>query len=184
MNMQKLLITGFMASGKTTFWKKLQNSSSTENYKFYDLDRVIYEHFSHENDSGLNDLIKRVGWETFRRDESGCLSDLLSLNEKQVICLGGGALNKSLINHIYENNYLLVWLDVDFKTCFTRMIKDKVKRPLLDQLSEEALHDLFNQRKSLYSKAQITLSLNDISQITTVHELFAMRQVGRNIIKK
>src|ERR1043165_6880092 len=80
-----LLLTGFMATGKSTIGRRIANTSGLP---FIDLDERI------EAAQGLSvrELFARHGEAHFRAIERQQLEDLLRRAEPAVVALGGGAL--------------------------------------------------------------------------------------------
>lgn len=86
----KILICGFMGSGKTSLLEKLKKNSGSY-AAFHDLDDVLLGRFG-ESFKSLGDLIEYRGWDYFRRVESEVLGEFLSASDENlVLALGGGA---------------------------------------------------------------------------------------------
>ena len=143
----KIVITGFMGSGKTRLARELARRLNLE---MVDLDDRVTER---EGRSPAQ-LIVDEGEEAFRLIESDVLRELLATDGTQVIALGGGAwiveANRELIN---EYRCLSVWLDAPFEVCWARIETSSEDRPL--GRTREQAQTLYDQRKPVYRLAKI-----------------------------
>jgi shikimate kinase len=151
-NNRRIVITGFMGSGKTSLAKALARRLECEST---DLDDEITD----ANGRSPGEIISQDGEPGFRTIESEILRRTLE-NEVRVIALGGGAWtisgNRDLIA---EFNCFTVWLDVPFDVCWNRIAAAGVHRPLAPERQQAAW--LFEQRRALYSLAELRLEAND-----------------------
>src|SRR5882762_3930795 len=124
MNHQRLIIIGFMASGKTTMAHHLARKL---NCSGIDLDELI----ARRERRTPQEIIEQDGEEGFRRIETEALREVLSDASVQVIALGGGAWtvaeNRKLIA---QQGALTVWLDAPFELCWKRIEAGQATRPL------------------------------------------------------
>jgi shikimate kinase len=143
----KIVITGFMGSGKTRLARELAHRLNLE---MIDLDDRINQR---EGRSPAQ-LIVDEGEKAFRSIESDVLRALLETDGSRVIALGGGAwiveANRDLIN---EYGCLSVWLDVPFEVCWARIETSGDDRPL--GRTRERAQALYDQRKPVYQLAKI-----------------------------
>jgi len=143
----KIVITGFMGSGKTRLARELARRLDLE---MVDLDDRVTER---EGRSPAQ-LIVDEGEEAFRLTESDVLRELLAADGAEVIALGGGAwiveANRDLIN---EYRCLSVWLDAPFEVCWARIETSSEDRPL--GRTREQAQALYDQRKPVYQFAKI-----------------------------
>lgn len=143
----KIVITGFMGSGKTRLARELARRL---NLKMIDLDDRVTER---EGRSPAQ-LIVDEGEEAFRLIESDVLRELLETDGTCVIALGGGAwivdANRQLID---EYGCLSVWLDVPFEVCWSRIETSEEDRPL--GKTREQAQTRYDQRKPVYQLAKI-----------------------------
>ena len=143
----KIVITGFMGSGKTRLARELARRLNLE---MIDLDDRVTER---EGRSPAQ-LIVDEGEEAFRVIESDVLRELLETDGAGVIALGGGAWivdgNRQLID---EYGCLSVWLDVPFEVCWTRIETSEDDRPL--GRTRDQAKALYDQRKPVYQLAKI-----------------------------
>ena len=143
----RIVITGFMGSGKTRVARELARRLNVE---MADLDERIIER---EGRSPAQ-LIVDDGEEAFRVIESDVLGELLEKDSARVIALGGGAWiqeeNRNLIN---EHGCVSVWLDVPFEVCWARIETSGEDRPL--GKTREQAQTLFDQRRPIYQLSDI-----------------------------
>lgn len=127
--MKKIILTGYMGSGKTTIGTKLCQNLNLE---FIDLDAFI------ETKEGLkiSEIFNHKGEIYFRKQESIWFNHLLNENKSLIISLGGGTLCYSN-NHLYlqDDNILSFYLKASIKT-LTNRLKQRSERPLLDNIND------------------------------------------------
>ena len=147
----KIVITGFMGSGKTRLARELARRLNLE---MVDLDERIIER---EGRSPAQ-LIDDEGEDAFRLIESEVLRELLQTDGAHVIALGGGAwiveANRDLID---EYGCLSVWLDAPFELCWARIERSGDDRPL--GRTREQARALFHRRKPVYALAKIHVQI-------------------------
>ena len=147
----KIVITGFMGSGKTRLARELARRLNLE---MVDLDDRVTER---EGRSPAQ-LIVEEGEEAFRLIESDVLRELLETDGTCVIALGGGAwiadANRQLID---EHDCLTVWLDVPFGLCWARIETSGEDRPL--GRTREQAKALFFRRRPIYQLAKIRVEV-------------------------
>lgn len=143
----KIVITGFMGSGKTRLARELARRLNLE---MIDLDDRVTER---EGRSPAQ-LIVDEGEEAFRVIESDVLRELLETGGAGVIALGGGAwivdANRQLID---EYHCLSVWLDAPFGLCWARIEMSSDDRPLGRTRAQAKA--LFDHRRPVYQLAKI-----------------------------
>lgn len=167
----KILICGFMGSGKSTMLRKFQMNDL--GYDCIDLDDALAVDLRIRSER-LGDWILQNGFPLFRDLEKTKLKKLLNLKGSLVIALGGGALNPEIINLLPNNHdYRLVFLDTDFDVCLSRIKGDKT-RPM-SQIGDEELKRLYESRRKDYLKADLVLNEEEIKEIeglgSLVHNL-------------
>src|SRR5690554_7367085 len=92
--MHKIILTGYMGSGKTTVGLALAEQLSIP---FLDLDEQI------ENETGLSisEVFEKKGVIWFRKKEHALLKELINKYDRFILSLGGGT-------PCYANNHLLL----------------------------------------------------------------------------
>ncbi len=153
----KIVLLGYMASGKSSIGKKL---SKLLGIRFLDLDEYIIE----KEGLSINDIFKIKGEIYFRLIESKYLKEVLLLNENFILALGGGTpCYGDNMNEINKSDALSVYLQGNTSTMIERLIKKKAKRPLIasldnDKIPEFVAKHLF-ERRPFYEKAKITIKI-------------------------
>jgi shikimate kinase len=160
---QPVVITGFMAAGKTTLALAL---AELLNCAAIDLDQLIIE----EDKRTPQDLIEQVGLDAFREIETRRLRQALSLKFDHVIALGGGAWtlprNREVIA---SHNAFTVWLDAPFELCWQRITEGEQNRPLAS--TREQAQRLYEERLPAYALASFHLvadGTRDVKELATI----------------
>jgi len=148
----KIFLLGFMGSGKTHWGQQL---SQKMNLPFFDLDEQIV---NAENKS-INDIFAENGEEYFRLLEKETLHIITESHDSFVMACGGGT--PCYFNNIdYMNSSgISVWLNTSLETLFERLVKEREKRPLLKDLSDNQLKSFigkkFADRRMYYEQAKL-----------------------------
>jgi shikimate kinase len=150
--MQPIVITGFMASGKTSVALAL---ARLLNCRAIDLDQAISETEARTP----RQIIEQDGESAFRQIETRRLRQTLELGSATVIALGGGAWtveeNRELVA---AHHGLTVWIDSPFELCWQRIVAAGKERPLAP--TEEQARRLFRDRRRHYELASFRLLAN------------------------
>lgn len=157
MCIERIYLTGFMTSGKSTIGPILANSLG---WDYYDLDREI------EAVAGKTvvKIFETEGEIFFRELETKKLGEL-SLKKNLIIALGGGTITNQNNFTIIKATGKLVYLKTAPEVIYKR-IKHKLDRPLfidlvLDEKPEEAflerIKKILDERNHLYESADITI---------------------------
>lgn len=153
MSYQRIIIIGFMASGKTTVANNLGRKLDCS---AIDLDELI----ALRERRTPQEIIEQDGEEEFRRVETEALREGLNDASAQVIALGGGAWtvaeNRELIA---QQGALTVWLDAPFELCWRRIEAGHALRPLAP--SQEAARKLYSERRPIYESADVRVSVSE-----------------------
>jgi len=163
----KIVLLGYMASGKSTIGREI---SKKLDMKFIDLDDYI----SKREKTSISEIFKVKGEIYFRRIENLYLSEILNSKDSIILSLGGGT-------PCYSNNMELIlnseassiYIKASIKTLVARLTSEKNKRPLVAELENDKLIEfvakhLF-ERRFFYEQASITVNTEDksIEEITT-----------------
>ena len=153
----KIVITGFMGSGKTRIARELARRLSLP---MVDLDERITEREGRSPAQLIND----EGEEAFRVIESSALRELLEEDSARVIALGGGAwiqeVNRKLID---QHGCVSVWLDVPFEVCWARIETSGEDRPL--GRTKEQAQTLYEQRTPIYRLAKVRVGNESLEEL-------------------
>jgi len=147
-NMKSIYLVGFMGCGKTTVGKILAKAL---NRQFIDLDEKIVSHTG----KSIPTIFEESGENGFRKIESEVLKKELSKNS--IISTGGGIVTRPENMVFMKQNGIVFYLESTIETLYNRIHQDP-NRPNAVNRSIEELNTLFISRKSLYEKADITIS--------------------------
>lgn len=157
-----------MGSGKSHISKIL---SEKLNFKLVDLDKEI----SRRNKLTIPEIFEKKGEIYFRKQERETLEEILATEENLVLSLGGGTPvyynNMEIINH----NSKSVLLRASVGTLSERLSKQKEKRPLIANISEENLPEFIAkhlfERNQFYNKAQFSVNTDNREPEEIVNEI-------------
>tara|TARA_B100000989_G_scaffold268848_1_gene223809 strand:+ start:240 stop:776 length:537 start_codon:yes stop_codon:yes gene_type:complete len=159
MNLQEkktIVLTGMMGSGKTTIGKNL---ASRLKRKFFDSDHEV------SKAAGLSiwEVFKQYGENYFRNGEKKVITRLLSMKEKHILSIGGGAfMNEELRQFIIKNN-ISVWLDADCEVLYNRLKNNWKNRPLLNGHNlRDRINELLKERRDIYSLSHIHVKVGKL----------------------
>jgi shikimate kinase len=157
--MKKILLLGYMGSGKSVTGKLLAEQLGI---MFYDLDELIENRL----EISIPEIFRQKGEIYFRKIEHQVFHELIHNNETFVLSLGGGT-------PCYANNHLLlsgtntvsVYLNASIDTLYSRLASERNKRPLIANLNDYAFKEyiakhLFD-RSYFYNQATFRLLVNN-----------------------
>ncbi len=140
-NKKKVVLIGFMASGKSTIANKL---SQKLNMKYADSDDTI----ELKENTKIHNIFSNQGENYFRKIEDITIRELIN-SDNQIISIGGGALeNTELANYIFENSYV-IYLFCKLDILVNRIINSNIQRPKFDINNYV---NLYNSRENVYFK--------------------------------
>jgi shikimate kinase len=153
MNENRIVIIGFMGSGKTTVAQALANELDCS---WVDLDALITKH-EHRSPK---EIIEQDGEAKFRERETWMLRKVLTTGAERVIAVGGGAWTiqesrKAIVNA----GACAVWLDAPFELCWKRIVEADQRRPLAPSL--EMARALYDERLPIYRTADLPIEVNE-----------------------
>lgn len=146
----RVLLTGFMGSGKTSVGRELAGYLA---WSFRDFDREI----EREAGRSVPEIFRDEGEASFRRMEASVGARLLE-EEEVVLATGGGwAARKGRLEAV-PTGTLSVWLKVSPEVAVRRARLDDVERPLLEGPDPRGrARALLAERKELYAGASVAL---------------------------
>ena len=151
--MSKIVITGFMGSGKSSVARALADLLGCE---MIDLDDAIAAAEGHSP----AEIIAADGEPRFRELEQQALSQLLLCPGDQVVALGGGAwISETNRQLVAKQRAISVWLDAPFSVCWKRIAAAADIRPLAP--NETAAFKLFSERTSCYELAELRVAVTE-----------------------
>ncbi len=146
-----LFLIGFMGSGKTYWGKRL---AETFSLPFLDLDHLI------ETKEGqpIANLFAREGEKAFRILERHYLYSLAE-SPSSIVATGGGT-PCFFDNMLWMRAHgVVLWIDVPFEVLWARLQgTEQYKRPLLAQTTLEAVRQLWQERRTCYEQADVTVN--------------------------
>lgn len=157
-----------MGSGKSHISKIL---SDKLNFKLIDLDKEI----SKRNKMTIPEIFDKKGEIYFRKLERETLEEILASEKNTILSLGGGTPvyynNMEIINH----NSKSVFLRASVATLAERLSKQKEKRPLIANITDENLAEFIAkhlfERNDFYNKAQISIITDNKTPEDIVNEI-------------
>jgi shikimate kinase len=158
---KKIVLIGYMASGKTVIGKQLAVKLKIP---FIDLDDYIAE----KEQLSIPEIFKKRGELHFRKLEFKYLKELLDKKENFVLSVGGGTPTVSEVIELINKKALSVYLQASVQTLYDRLvISDTVKRPLLTQISTDFLKDYIVmhllKRNVFYNQADKIVTVDGLS---------------------
>jgi shikimate kinase len=162
---QKIILIGYMGSGKTTLGEKLARELKIP---FIDSDEVIEQIAKMD----INTIFKEHGEAVFRKMESMFLESLLNI-PAFVLSTGGGLPcfnnNMDVLNDLGNT----IYLKNSAEGLAERLLAAKTVRPLIAGKSKNELipfiEDNLNKREPYYSKAELTLNLPEQDLLNVMH---------------
>jgi shikimate kinase len=155
----RFFLVGFMGSGKTYWGKRIAEALEVP---FYDLDAVIVQ----AEGMSVADIFRVKGEEYFRYREKQTLEELAAREAHFVLATGGGT--PCFFNNIrfMKQQGKVIWLNTSADMLRHRLMRERLIRPLLRDISEEGLHSYIvrklGERKIYYEQADLTVHEDNI----------------------
>ena len=154
---EKIILLGYMGSGKSTIGKLLAHSLALP---FEDLDDFI----TRKEGKEISEIFAQKGEIYFRKQELAYLKELLSSPSPMVIALGGGT-------------PCSFYLQLPTAVLMARLLPEKEQRPLIAHLSQEDMEEFLNkhlfERFPFYTQAHFTLPCHGLSPEQIVEKIKA-----------
>jgi shikimate kinase len=153
--LRRIVLTGFMGSGKSTVAPLV---AARLGWRFVDADDVIQA----EAGAAIADLFAREGEAAFREREREAIARLAA-GDGLVLALGGGAIEHAETRALLLNSpgTLLVHLEVELATTLARCRGTEHTRPILaDQANLEAR---YRRRLPLYRTAHVSIGADALT---------------------
>lgn len=152
---RRIVLTGFMGSGKSTVGPLL---AERLNWRFLDVDDVI------ESEAGcaIAELFTRHGEARFRDIEHATIARLASA-DSLVLALGGGAIERTETRDLLLSSpgTLLVHLEVALQTTLARCAGTEHTRPILADSAN--LLSRYQRRLPLYRTAHVSIVVDALT---------------------
>jgi 3-dehydroquinate synthase len=172
----KIVLTGFMGTGKTSVGREL---SGKLGYEFIDTDVLIEE----REDMPISMIFKNKGEDYFRRMEQETVAEI-SQKMNVVIATGGGVIkNKQNVKALADKG-IIVWLKADPEIILKRVMAEGGKRPLLEVEEPLAeINKLLSERLELYRQADTSVDTNYITPEETAGEIIEMLALDKDNVR-
>ncbi|RZJ29157.1 MAG: shikimate kinase [Flavobacterium sp.] len=170
--MRKIILSGYMGSGKTTVGRLLGLETDV---KTLDLDEII------EKNVGISipETFASKGEIYFRKLEHEALKSLLDSYENFILSLGGGTPCYAGNDQLLKNSDATwIYLKANPETLYQRLTADPGKRPLLEgktpeEMKEYIAKNLFD-RSYYYNQADVKIATDGKSPEEVVREIQKM----------
>jgi shikimate kinase len=167
--MKKIILIGYMGSGKSTIAKLLSKSMQ---YEFLDLDEIIEK----EQNASVSTIFEQKGEVFFRKLEHQVLKRILQSESNMILSLGGGTPcftnNQELLK---QENICTVYLKTSIDKLYERLRTQKANRPLIANKSEDEMKEFIAkhlfERSFYYNQAKYIVSTDDKTPQETVLEI-------------
>ena len=154
--MRRIILVGYMGSGKTTVGKAL---SKVTGMMFYDLDWYIESRMH----TTVSRLFSERGEEAFRKIEYNMLHEVAEFEDVIISCGGGTPCFFDNMDYLNQQGDV-VYLKANPETLYKHLLMAKVERPLLKGKSPEELITYITEhlqtRTPFYEKARYVLDVN------------------------
>lgn len=149
----KIFLIGFMGSGKT-HWGKIW--AGKYQLSFADLDEVIET----TQRKTIAKIFEEKGEDHFREVESATLHTLADHKNVIIACGGGTPCFHNNMEWMNKNG-ITVYLRATPQQLTQRLVKEKQKRPIISNISDDQLEDFIAQklkgREPFYNQAKLIL---------------------------
>ena len=154
--MKRIILIGYMGSGKTTVGKALSKETGM---MCYDLDWYI-ESRMHKT---VSQIFAEKGEEAFRQLEYNMLHEVAEFEDVIISCGGGTPCFFDNIDYLNQQGDV-VYLKATPEVLYRHLLMAKVERPLLKNKTSEELTayitEHLKEREPFYQKARYTLDVS------------------------
>lgn len=146
-----IVLTGFMASGKTEISKSIAEISK---YKLVDTDDMIVG----EMNMSINEIFAKYGEEYFRNAEREAVLKAAEM-DNAVIATGGGVVLDERNIDVLRKTGIIFNLSPSFSVIKERIDEARKTRPLMAKDSIEEIEKRFNDRKKFYDNCDYKINV-------------------------
>ena len=154
--MRRIILIGYMGSGKTTVGKALSKETGM---MFYDLDWYIESRMR----KTVSQIFAERGEEGFRQIEYNMLHEVAEFEDVIISCGGGTPCFFDNMDYLNQQGDV-VYLKATPETLYKHLMMAKVERPLLKNKSPEELiayiTEHLKERSPFYEKARYSLDVS------------------------
>jgi len=165
----RIFLIGFMGCGKTHWGKQM---SQKLQMPFFDLDSLIEE----REGKTVTEIFAEMGEEYFRMLEKDVLYMITESHPTFVMACGGGA--PCFFNNIdyMKSRGTTVWINCSTDCLYSRLVKEKEKRPLIKNIPDNELRSYiikkYSDRKIFYQQANVILAEDDVNLEALIEKTF------------
>jgi len=165
----KIVLLGYMASGKSSIGKLLSKKLSM---KFLDLDDYIIA----QEKMAISKIFEEKGEVYFRVIEHKYLKEIIDKEEDFILALGGGTpCYGNNMQEVNTGNTVSIYLEGTTATMIERLIRKKSKRPLIASLGDDKIPEfvakhLF-ERRPFYEQAKTKIKIDGKKKKEVAEEL-------------
>jgi shikimate kinase len=170
--MKKIVLVGYMGSGKSLIAKSLEKILC---WQRYELDELIEE----TENKLISEIFKNNGELHFRKLEKKLFDELINLDKNVIISTGGGTpCYFENYKSLQKENIISFYLQGSIETIVSRLENETYKRPLLNGLNKIELEEfvakhLF-ERSYYYSKSKFKIDINNKTPDEIVQEIISI----------
>jgi shikimate kinase len=154
--MRRIILIGYMGSGKTTVGKALSKETGM---MFYDLDWYIESRMR----KTVSQIFAEKGEEGFRKIEYNMLHEVAEFEDVIISCGGGTPCFFDNMDYLNQQGDV-VYLKATPETLYKHLLMAKVERPLLKGKTKEELLEFIktqlSTREAFYNKARYHLDVS------------------------
>lgn len=162
--MRRIILVGYMGSGKTTLGKALSKATGM---MFYDLDWYIENRMR----KSVSQIFAERGEEAFRQMEYNMLHEVAEFEDVIISCGGGTPCFFDNMDYMNQQGDV-VYLKATPETLYKHLLMAKVERPLLKDKSPEELivyiTQHLNERAPYYEQARYTLDVSVLDEYNKI----------------
>ncbi len=151
--MKNIVLTGYMASGKTTTGRLL---SEALGMNFIDTDEIISEN----EKMSISEIFEKKGEEYFRKAENELSKKLMTVSDTIIATGGGFVLNRENIENLKKNG-IVINLKVSENVIKKRYLDARSTRPLIKNDDIEGILKRYNDRKEFYLNCDAAIGINE-----------------------
>lgn len=165
----KIILVGYMTSGKSTVGKLISKSL---NIPFFDLDDLIETNLN----MSINEIFEQKGELFFRKKEREVVMEFINSTENYILALGGGTPCYYDNFELYQSSSIQsIYLKASVSTLLQRLRIQKATRPLVSRFNENELEEfvakhLF-ERSYFYYQVKTIVSVDDKKEDEIVNEI-------------
>ena len=175
--MRRIILVGYMGSGKTTVGKALSKETGM---MFYDLDWYIENRMR----KSVSQIFAEKGEDSFRKIEYNMLHEVAEFEDVIISCGGGTPCFFDNMDYLNQQGDV-VYLKATPETLYKHLLMAKVERPLLKGKSAEELIDYITehlkQRAPFYEKARYVLDVSVLDEYDKIRTSVATLRTMLNI---